>query len=292
MKHPSYIQYLKINGYASSTIRSNQLMVLDFLSWLDQQNMEAENVRSTDMLGYMKYAQQREFSQVTIQRYINAIRLYFEYLKANEKVVGNPVAHISIKGVKRKKIHYIYSPEQLHGIYSGYNGESLKHKRNKVLLGLLVYQGIATTELYHLQVSHVKLREGKIEVPSTRRTNGRTIKLDPNQILDLYDYVNHTRTEILAISKEDTSRLLVSELGGQKISNYVYGLIKELKRTHKELVNAQQLRASVIVKWLKQYNLREAQYRAGHRYVSSTEGYLINETESLATELEKFHPLN
>jgi len=54
---------------------------------------------------------------------------------------------------------------------------------------------------------------------------------------------------------------------------------------------AQQIRASVIVKWVKQYNLRKAQYQAGHRYVSSTEKYLQNEAEGLKQEIEQYHPL-
>jgi phage regulator Rha-like protein len=42
-------------------------------------------------------------------------------------------------------------------------------------------------------------------------------------------------------------------------------------------MSAKQLRASVIVKWLKIYNLRKVQYMAGHRYISATEAYRQNE---------------
>lgn len=56
-------------------------------------------------------------------------------------------------------------------------------------------------------------------------------------------------------------------------------------------MNAKQLRASVIVKWLKMYNLREVQYMAGHRYISATEAYRQNELEGLAEEVNQFHPL-
>jgi len=58
-----------------------------------------------------------------------------------------------------------------------------------------------------------------------------------------------------------------------------------------KLENADQLRASVIVKWLKQYNLREVQYLAGHRYISSTESYQQSEMEGLSEEVNQFHPL-
>jgi integrase/recombinase XerD len=37
--------------------------------------------------------------------------------------------------------------------------------------------------------------------------------------------------------------------------------------------------------------LREAQHRSGHRYVSSTEAYLVNDLEGLAEDVAKFHPI-
>jgi integrase/recombinase XerD len=55
--------------------------------------------------------------------------------------------------------------------------------------------------------------------------------------------------------------------------------------------NAQQIRASVITKWLKSHNLREVQYLAGHRYISSTESYLQNDMEELIEEINQYHPL-
>jgi integrase/recombinase XerD len=30
---------------------------------------------------------------------------------------------------------------------------------------------------------------------------------------------------------------------------------------------------------------------AGHRYVSTTEGYLVNDLEDLSEEITKFHPM-
>ena len=51
--------------------------------------------------------------------------------------------------------------------------------------------------------------------------------------------------------------------------------------------STKQVRASVIVKWLKMYNLREARYLAGHRYVSSTEKYKQNDLEGLQEEVQK-----
>ena len=48
----------------------------------------------------------------------------------------------------------------------------------------------------------------------------------------------------------------------------------QARKWNPNLINAKQIRASVITKWLRMYNLREVQYLVGHRYISSTESYL------------------
>jgi integrase/recombinase XerD len=83
----------------------------------------------------------------------------------------------------------------------------------------------------------------------------------------------------------------VSVAGGDDLHNYMTGLMVRLRKQNKLLVNAKQLRASVIVKWLKMYNLRKVQYMAGHRFISSTESYQQSEMEGLTEQINKFHPL-
>jgi len=67
--------------------------------------------------------------------------------------------------------------------------------------------------------------------------------------------------------------------------------MKQLRLQNKQVKSVKQIRASVITNWLKNYNLREAQYFAGHRYVSSTENYLINNLEDLQEDINKYHPI-
>lgn len=43
--------------------------------------------------------------------------------------------------------------------------------------------------------------------------------------------------------------------------------------------------------WLKHYNIREVQYMAGHRYISSTERYQQDDLESLHELIESLHPI-
>ena len=287
----SFTDYLKSKGMTPRTINGFKRVIGIFLNWVKKEQLDIEQVRYQDILLFMKHCQKKGASQRTIQHYLSVVKHFYDHLIEQGRKESNPVTGIKVQGVKRKTLYHIFEPHELHTIYNSYQDESLKGKRNKVILSLLVYQGAKTEELVKMEVQDVKLKEGKIEIPGGAKSERRILKLEAHQIMELYDYVSHTRKEILSQSKQQTEKLLVSMEGGESFSSCMTRLMYWVKRKNKLVVNAKQLRASVIVKWLRQYNLRQVQYMAGHRYISSTESYQQSEMEGLTEEVNKFHPL-
>jgi integrase/recombinase XerD len=169
---------------------------------------------------------------------------------------------------------------------------TLARKRNKIILGLFIYQALRSEEIIRLQVADVKLREGKIFVAAANRSNERTLKLESHQVFDLLDYINDTRKQILhhrsiTVPTQD----LFLNLGESSRKNNLFGmLVTHLKQMNSKVKSLDQLRASVIVHWLKLYNLRKVQVMAGHRYISSTESYKANNLDDLKEDIKNFHP--
>jgi integrase/recombinase XerD len=287
----SFNNYLKKLEQSTNSIESCERAVNLFLKWMGKQSIEPEQGSYADVLAYMKYCQKNGTTQRTVQNYLNMIRHFYNHLIEQKQIEVNPVTGIKVQGVKRKSLYHIFKPEELHAIYNSYQDESLKGKRNKIMLSLIVYQGTKTEELNKLEVKDVKLKEGKIEIPGGLRSEGRILKLESHQVLEFYDYVNNTRKEILTKSGKQTDKLFVSIEGGDSLDSCMHRLLFWVRRKNKLVVNAKQLRASVIVKWLKIYNLRKVQYMAGHRYISATEAYKQNEMEGLTEEVNQFHPL-
>lgn len=288
----AFSQYLKRKQFASSTIKIAESVGSAFFEWLERENLKAEQVTYNDLLLYMKDCSRKGAKQRTVQHYINTLKHYYDYLIEEGQIMTNPAEEINIKGVKRKVLYHILEPHELHQLYNAYQDESQKGKRNKTMLGLLVYQGLKSEELRKLEVTDIKLREGKIEVPGGKKSNHRTMTLESHQVLDLYEYTLQARPEILKGSGEETNKLIITLTGqASSISNLVSSVLNPLKAQYPTLQNAKQIRASVITKWLKMYNLREVQYLAGHRYIGTTEGYQQNDIEGLAEEINQFHPL-
>jgi integrase/recombinase XerD len=287
----NFNNYLKKLELSSKSIASCEAAVNLFFNWMKKQSIEPEQGSYADVLAYMKYCQKNGTTQRTIQNYLCMIKHFYDHLIEQKQIEINPVAGIKVQGVKRKSLYHIFKPEELHAIYNSYQDERLKGKRNKVMLSLIVYQGVKTEELNKLEAKDVKLREGKIEIPGGLRSEGRILKLESHQVLEFYDYMNNTRKEILTKSGQKTDKLFVSIEGGDSLDSCMHRLIYWVRRKNKLVVNVKQLRASVIVKWLKMYNLRKVQYLAGHRYISSTELYQQSDMEGLVEEVNQFHPL-
>lgn len=68
-------------------------------------------------------------------------------------------------------------------------------------------------------------------------------------------------------------------------------IIDKIKITHPETIDSRQIKASIIMNWLKQYNIRQVQYMAGHKNIRSTEAYKNQDLTDLTKQLELFHPL-
>lgn len=292
----SFKEYLQRKELTAKSILTYQQITNQFIQWTQKEQIEPEQVSYGDILTFMKHCQKQGITQRTIQHYLTVIKHYYEHLIEEESITTNPVSSIKVHGVKRKTLHHIFKPEELHTLYNSYQDPTLKGKRNKAMLSLLVYQGIKTEELEKLTIHDIKLREGKIEIPGGPKSAHRTLDLEPHQVLTLYEYVNHTRQEILTHTREhpdshQDDKLFVTMEGGAGLSNCMTRLMFWVRRKNKLVKNAKQIRASVITKWLKQHNLRQVQYMAGHRYISSTEAYQQNEMEGLTDEVNRFHPL-
>jgi integrase/recombinase XerD len=290
---PEFIKYLLQKGYS---IKSSERYLKDierYKKWLDKENITEAAVSYNDITHYIQ-SKKETVKQITIQAVLASLKQYYNYLQELGFIAENPTVNVQIKGIKRKVLHNILSKQDLEKIYFDYKNsqsESLSKERNEIIVSLLVYQGLNTNDIQNLITKDVKLREGKIFVKGSRRSNERTLKLEAHQILDFMEYQLKTRETILQETKKETDLFFVTQGSSLKLQNVMQKLMQELHKQNGQVKSVKQIRASVITGWLKVYNLREVQYFAGHRYVSSTEGYLINDLEDLKEDINKYHPI-
>lgn len=299
-----FTKYLLQKNYSDTTIESFTGDVKKFKAWMEKESMEIENVSYNDITGYLQSF--TGITQHTKGCYLRGVKQYFNFLIQKEERTDNPIEFIQLKGQKRKTLYDILNRQELDKLYSSYTlpdeeskdknqnwfkAKVLAQQRNKVILGLMLYQALDARDLKLLTVNDMKLREGKIFIPGTRKSNERELKLEALQIMDVMEYLLTTRKELLQLTGKQSEHLFISIGTSERVANIMGYLVKRLSQLNKKVTSVKQLKASVIVHWLKLYNLRQVQYMAGHRYVSSTESFLVNEMEGMIEDIEKYHPI-
>jgi len=303
----TFADYLLGKGLSASNVKATGGALGRFMVWCDQQGMEPEELEYTDVLAYVKSLRKKgTIKAITIQKYVGTLRHFFNWQVSIGRRENNPAIDLDIQDVQRKQLHVILSKPELERIYERYTAAAVKEEdknqnwvkalqlaaaRNKAIIGLLVFQGLTSHEIAALTVKSLELRAGKVNVEGGRRHNGRTLTLEAAQIMDLMEYTLQTRPELLKLTGKTGDQLFVSVGAGANLHNSLNKLLEQVQRIEPKVKTLQQLRASVITHWIKTLNLREAQHRAGHRYVSSTEAYLINDLEGLAEDVARFHPI-
>jgi len=310
--YSKFKEWLLLKKYSPATAITTIRITEYFRAWAENESIsDLTEISYQDAMSFMQWSSKQGVSQKTIANYLSHIRKFYSFLISEGEVKENPVAHIKVQGIKWKVYHDILTVEELHKLYQDYpvtieqslppSGERkggmppqkrniLSRKRNKVILSLLVYQGLRVEEIAALKLQDLQLREGKITIHAKRRTAARTMKLESHQVYELMDYIHEVRKEFLQVHGS-TDSLFMPWKQGEKFYNITQLMLARLRKINSRIKNLDQVRASVITAWLKQYDLRKVQYLAGHKYVSSTEDYKANVIDELQDDVTKFHPL-
>lgn len=301
-----FTDYLLIKGFSITSIRRYVRDINNFILWLDAENIQVEQVSYNDILHFIQ-EKKKTVKQRTVSTMVNSMKHFYNHLTLTKQIEDNPAQYVQIKGIKRKKLYQLLSKQELEGLYHNFElpeneksvfknqnwfkASELATKRNKVILGFIIYQGMGTSELSRLTEKDIKLRDGKVYIAGSRRSNERTLKLEAMQIMDIMEYQLQTRKELLELTGKQTESYFVTTGSSDRVHNMLAKLIENIHKKNSKVTSIKQIRNSVITHWLKLYNLRQVQYMAGHRYVSTTEGYLVNDLDDLSEEITKFHPM-
>jgi integrase/recombinase XerD len=264
----TYQEWLEAKNYKKSTIKEYQRSLKHLQ---ESAKTELKHLRYPDLINYISELQNTSQAQSVNQRLLG-IKHYYNYLLDQDEIDHNPVKNIKIRNQKQLLKNHL-KQEELECLYQNFNPENL---RDKILLGLIIYQGAESGVLQKLQVTDLNLDKGTILFRNTTRSNKRTLSLHSSQMLPFFKYLQYQESENLVF---------------QSIKNRLNYLLKQIKIQNSKVESIRQLRGSVITNWLKIYNLRQVQYMAGHRYVSSTEAYQEKDLEALKEGIKKYHPL-
>ena len=278
MKYSNYLAgyeaYLRAKFRDETNPPKHRRIIEKFLAWVEENAFT--QIQYPEMMEYIRYLRGLRMKSLRINAYLRAVRHFFDYLQEEKSPFlnaienYNPALGIQIRDIFHQIRADYLNEDELEKLIEEYRGN------HKIMLGLLVYQGLKINEIEKLEKIHFDLKKGTVYIPKTIRSNSRTLKLEANQIYELMEHLSQTKGD----------KLLVSSLTNQGVK-----LCKDLRKINPKVRNPHHLRGSRIGYWIRNYDIREAQYLSGHSTISGIEIYRKVNMEDLANQVNKYHPL-
>ena len=277
MKKETFNDYLEQRQYSKATIENMNRSKKRFRLWLKERGLSVYQVDYATVIAYIDHMQKcYKFKALTINNKLSELKQYFNFL-SNTK---NHFQDLKVKGEKQRVKLGLHSEEDLQTLYLNMEEQTDLEKRAKLLAGFYIFQGISTTDLSHMQVQHIQLKQGRVVIPKSRRYNKRILPLHPLQMFLLME----------CLQGKESNLFLYQLLGLAENHRWVCKHLRLTLKQQKEFKGLRHLRSSVIQNWLKRDNLRQAQYQAGHRYITSTEKLLAGNYTELQKVIQERHP--
>lgn len=278
-------EYLEKQKLRASTVNGHLKDIERFKKWCGANTISYQQATYKHLLKFIQQATARGISKSTINIHLGSIKKYYDYLILTGERKDNPATELRVKNNGKKVLQNQLTPEELEQLYQHYKNKpewkfrlkssKAAHARNTVLLGLLVYQGLNTTDIKNLEINHINLNQASIYIPSTARSNSRVLKLQATQILPLQEFIKNREGKLV-------------EGNVQFIFQWLIVLIREI---NPKIQAIRHIRSNVIINWLKQYNIRQVQYMSGHKHIGTTEQYKEQDLKDLQEQLNTFHPM-
>lgn len=270
---------------------------------------QAEQSNYSDIVEYIGDLRARNLHAKSLRNHLFSLKIYFRYLVAVGKRSDHPCESLYLKDQIQRSIivESLYSKEQLEELYNTFESptdqrkwatksEAIK-KRDKVILSLLIFQALTTTEVIELKVNDIDLEECTIKIRAAeskgRRGNkARTLALQSKQILLINDYLKVYRKDLWKKQKpsERQDYFILNNQGLQLWGSYLNRMLSKGRKPH-QVFTPLKIRQSVIANLLKEKNdIRIVQEFAGHRRTGSTEAYKRTGLEELKSSIERLHP--
>ncbi|NNF59279.1 MAG: tyrosine-type recombinase/integrase [Rhodothermaceae bacterium] len=136
-----------LDGKSPETIGTYRRTLNEFERWFVTQRGRFR-FRETDVEAYKRYLmEERELSQVSVSTYLTALRRLCQYLVSTGELSENPAK--GVKGNRRPSTHSrgVLTAEDVTRLFDAVEGDRLISLRDRALMALMVYGGLAEIEL-------------------------------------------------------------------------------------------------------------------------------------------------
>ncbi len=274
-------------GCLTNTYKGYRNCVLNYLNWLEDNTIKPKKITLQQTYDFMAYRKQQGDAHSTVKAY-KGIITHFNY---SIGMHANPALMVHLAKRDRTTPTNLLDEEFLDTIYRETSANTLIQKRDRCMLGMMVFLGLQRKELELLLLEYLDLEEGNLYVPYTTYSDERYVDLSPKQMLHLSNYVYDVRPSLISNYNLKSSNLFFSTGKANNLDGALGRMITRLRKEFHYVKDFRHLKQSRVSIWVKELGLRRAQYLGGYKYVTSVQRYDFKSIDDLQKKLEYHHPM-
>lgn len=222
-----------------------------------------------------------------------SIKLFIHYLYIHDVLEEDIAKDITYVKTPRLLIPKdILTPRELVKLFSTPDTGTVKGYRDRMVFELLYGGGLRRSEVCHLKVSHVKVKESVLVIEKSGLRKERTIPINSVALTFVQNYLKDIRPQIANVS--GVPNLVLSYTGRAIVPNKLNDMLAvHIKKAKlKKKITLHSLRHTYASHMLQAgCPLRHLQELLGHETLSATVRYLQLNIKDLHKEYKKTHPI-
>ena len=282
----SFKEYLIIDrGLMLSSINTYLPTIIDFISYLDEKNLNIETVLNRDIRNFLIYlSQEKCLSYSTIFKYRTALKDFFEFINLQKIRDDNPTELLG-KIRLEKDLPVVWDYDKIDNILSSINTDDYLGVRDKAIFELIYSCGLRVSECVSLNLNDYYKNENRILVTG-KRNKQRLLPMGSVAVNDINDYLNISRNTLLKDKKQKA--LFLSQKGDRITRQQIWNRLKKYCSISDTNSKVHTFRHSFATHLLQNgADLRSVQELLGHADIRTTEIYTHVNTIDLYNEYSR-----
>lgn len=278
-------------GHSESTAKT----YLYYIEQFTAVNRDPKNMSYKAIVEYFDDLNSRGKSIDNRKVILNAVKRYYDYIcDVLEYRDDHPCEKMFLRGGRNKdvKLNNIFSLDELELLLDRDDRYTNIRNKNKLIVSLLIYQGLAPHEICEMEIGDIDMDTGMFRARGTEKIKTRTLELKSMQTMLLFRYLQD-RDALLERSGLVTDKLFVTHFGTEQTVDSINRMFASFKYLFPDKVlNPQNIRMSVVYRLVNDCNLKLeiAMERAGLKWMSSIGKYLRADREGDLKIVEEMHP--
>ncbi len=288
----AYQRYLKLQrNYTPNTLDAYSRDVEKLLSYIDGENIEAENVKLEDLQHFAASLHDIGVTARSQCRILSGIRSFYKFLVTDGYIEDDPTELLESPQLG-DHLPEVLSVEEIDMIESAIDLSKWEGHRNKAIIEVLFSCGLRVSELTNLKLSNLYLDEEYVRVEGKGRKE-RLVPISQKAIKELGFWFDDRR--LMTIKKGEEDYVFLNRRGAHLTRTMILIMVKKYadEAGIRKTISPHTFRHSFATALLEGgADLRVIQAMLGHESIGTTEIYTHIDTHTLREAILEHHPRN